>query len=130
MKNVKFIFTNLMNALDRDEKRTFTIADVAFFEMWWKEQTIDVKNRIRKLIDAGQLEFAQGGWISPDTASPNYQEFLHSLRVGHDFLERELNLQPPKIAWQIDAFGHSATSSRLFEEMGYEAIFFSRMNET
>jgi hypothetical protein len=37
MKNVKYIFTNVINALDRDEKRTFTVADIAFFEMWWKE---------------------------------------------------------------------------------------------
>ena len=50
--------------------------------------------------------------------------------MGHDFLERELNIKPPKIAWQVDAFGHSASSNRLFAEMGYEAIFFSRMNET
>ena len=130
MKNVKYIFTNVLNALERNTKRTFTISDIAFFEMWWKDQTIDVKNRIKTLITNGQLEFAQGGWISPDTANPNYQEFLHAIRVGQDFLERELNLESPKIAWQIDTFGHSATSSRLFQEMGFEAIFFARMNET
>ena len=53
MKNVKYIFTNVINALERDEKRTFTIADVAFFEMWWKEQTIDVKNKVKRMVDAG-----------------------------------------------------------------------------
>ena len=53
MKNVKYIFTNVINALERDEKRTFTVADVAFFEMWWKEQTIDVKNKVKKMVEAG-----------------------------------------------------------------------------
>jgi hypothetical protein len=30
----------------------------------------------------------------------------------------------------MDAFGHSATSARIFEELGFEAFFFSRMNDT
>ena len=37
MKNVKYILTNVLIALERDGNRTFTVADLAFFEMWWKE---------------------------------------------------------------------------------------------
>ena len=32
----------------------------------------------------------------------------------------------PKIAWHVDAFGHSAVNAKLFAEMGFEALFFGR----
>jgi len=35
----------------------------------------------------------------------------------------------PKIAWHCDPFGHSAVTPELFAKMGYEALFFSRVND-
>jgi lysosomal alpha-mannosidase len=35
----------------------------------------------------------------------------------------------PKVGWDVDAFGHSDTNTRLLAELGYEAMFFSRMDE-
>jgi hypothetical protein len=34
----------------------------------------------------------------------------------------------PRIGWQIDPFGHSNTNARLFYEMGFDAMFFGRMD--
>jgi hypothetical protein len=30
----------------------------------------------------------------------------------------------------MDSFGHSSTIARVFEEMGFQAMFFPRMNES
>ena len=30
----------------------------------------------------------------------------------------------------MDAFGHSSSTARVFDELGFEAFFFSRMNDT
>ena len=32
----------------------------------------------------------------------------------------------PRIAWQIDPFGHSSTQAALFAAMGFDALFFGR----
>jgi len=48
--------------------------------------------------------------------------------IGHEFLWNEFKIKP-KIAWQIDSFGHSSAMTQMYIEMGYEALFFARMPE-
>ena len=69
------------------------------------------------------------GWVASDEACPIFSELIANIKVGHDFLKREFGLAPPKSVWHMDAFGHSATSARVFEEMGFDSFFFSRMDE-
>ena len=47
--------------------------------------------------------------------------------LGHDFLKREFGVCP-KIGWQIDTFGHSATQAFLTAEMGFDALYFARID--
>lgn len=48
--------------------------------------------------------------------------------VGHAFIKREFGIIP-KIAWHCDPFGHSATTPELFAKMGFEALFFARIDD-
>ena len=34
----------------------------------------------------------------------------------------------PKIGWQIDVFGLSATNARLYADMGFKAVFANRVD--
>lgn len=88
-----------------------------------------MKNRVIKLINEGRLEFVNGGWVAPDEACPTYLDLIDNFRIAHEFLYSEFNYTT-KIAWQADAFGHSSTMAKLYSEMGYDAYFFGRMNDT
>jgi len=48
------------------------------------------------------------------------------MMIGHEFLDKEFGIKP-KIGWDLDTFGHSDTNTRLFAEMGFDAMFFSRI---
>lgn len=50
------------------------------------------------------------------------------MMAGHAFLMKEFGITP-KIAWHADAFGHSAATPELFKNMGFEAIFFARIDD-
>lgn len=54
-QHVKQIFNNVVEALERDEARTFVVADIAFLQMWWQDPftNIDVKNRFKTLLYKG-----------------------------------------------------------------------------
>lgn len=51
-----------------------------------------------------------------------------NMMVGHAFIKREFGIIP-KIAWHCDPFGHSATTPELFAKMGFEALFFARIDD-
>jgi len=48
------------------------------------------------------------------------------MMIGHEFLGKEFGVKP-KIGWDLDTFGHSDTNTRLYAEMGFDAMFFSRI---
>ena len=76
----------------------------------------------------GQLELVHGGLVSTDEATTNYADVIRNFEVAHDFLRTEFGIKP-KVAWQLDPFGHSAANAELMAQMGMEAIFMGRINE-
>lgn len=70
--------------------------------MWWELQTESKKERVRKLVRNGQLEFINGGWSSHDEACPTYDMMITNLMAGHLFLKQEFGEEVSKnvkIAW-------------------------------
>ena len=62
-----------------------------------------------------------------DEATTNYEDMIDNMMIGHDFILKEFEVKP-NIGWQIDPFGHSATNARIFAEMGFDALFFARLD--
>ena len=62
-----------------------------------------------------------------DEACPTYTDMINNMMKGHEFITEHFGAQP-RIGWQIDPFGHSNTNARLFAEMGFDAIFFARID--
>ncbi len=83
---------------------------------------------MRKLIKNKQLSFANGGWCMHDEATTHYIGMIDQTTLGHQFLKRELDYVP-RVAWQLDPFGHSSTQASLLgSEAGFDAIFFGRID--
>ena len=62
-----------------------------------------------------------------DEACPIYEDMIDNMMKGQQFVLKEFGIAP-RIGWQIDPFGHSNTNARLFHEMGFDAMFFGRMD--
>lgn len=128
---VDLIITTMIMGLEDNPNRTFTQTEIKFFKMWWDLQTPSKKQSVKKLVRNGQLEFVNGGWSSHDEACPTYDMMITNILAGHRFLAEEFGEDVAagvKIAWQLDPFGHSNTNAKLYSDMGYEALFFARID--
>ena len=100
---------------------------MAFFTLWWRDQTDAVKLKFKSFLASGRIEFVNGGWSMNDEACPLYSDIISNMMTGHQFLHSEFGVTP-KIGWHVDPFGHSLANQYLFSEMGLEAIMFSRID--
>jgi hypothetical protein len=64
-----------------------------------------------------------------DEANAFYTDMVDQTSLGHQFLVEEFGIYP-KVQWQIDPFGHTATQASLLSyDAGYESLFFWRIDK-
>jgi alpha-mannosidase len=125
--NVNIELTTVIDALLDNPARKFTEVEMKFFKMWWDKQSDAKKDQVRGLVANGQLELVSAGWSMHDEACAIYDDMINNMMIGHDFVLREFGVKP-RIGWQLDPFGHSNVNTRLFAEMGFDALFFARLD--
>jgi alpha-mannosidase len=125
---VQYIISTVVQQLSRDPSKTFTYVEMSFFQRWYWEQTPAVREETKRLVKNGQLSFANGGWAMHDEASAHYSSMIDQTTLGHRFLKEEFDFKP-RVGWQIDPFGHSATNAWLMSaDVGFDALYFGRIN--
>ncbi|CAG2068492.1 unnamed protein product, partial [Timema podura] len=97
--------------------------------MWWQEQDEASRNLYRNLINSGQIELIGGGWVMNDEADSHYQATIDQFTWGLRWLEETFGVcGRPRIGWQIDPFGHSKETASIMAQMGFDGLFFSRLD--
>ncbi|KAI6232493.1 Alpha-mannosidase [Aphelenchoides besseyi] len=128
---VEYIFNTVIEELDRDPTKRFSFAEVGFLTRWLEGRAADgyqVK-LFKKLVQNGQIEFIGGGWVQPDEAAAHYIDIVDQYALGlHKLLGNFGQCGIPKVAWQIDPFGHSREHANLVTMLGHEALFHGRVH--
>lgn len=97
--------------------------------MWFYQQTPELQEKVRGLVKNGQLELINAGWSMHDEACPIFDDMINNMKIGHDFILKEFDFKPT-IGWQIDPFGHSNANVRISAEMGFDAWFYARLDNS
>ncbi|KAK6924503.1 Glycosyl hydrolase family 38, C-terminal [Dillenia turbinata] len=125
---VENVLDSVVSSLLRDPNRKFIFAEMAFFQRWWTTQSVQTQNVVKSLVDAGQLEFVNGGWCMHDEATVHYIDMIDQTTLGHHAIRTQFN-KVPRSGWQIDPFGHSAVQAYLLgAELGFDSLHFARID--
>ena len=111
--NVRVELSSVISSLLEDSKRKFCEVEMKFFSMWYEEQSPEMQQKVKGLVNNGQLELINGGWSMHDEAGPTFDDMIENMRVGHQFIIDNFGVKP-RIGWQVDPFGHSNTNARFF----------------
>jgi alpha-mannosidase len=77
-------------------------------------------------VESGLHDDALRRYVQNDEAAAHYVAMIDQTTVGHQFLNDTFGLTP-RIGWQIDPFGHSATQASLMSgALGFDALYFGR----
>jgi alpha-mannosidase len=115
---VQYIIDTVVMALQQNPDRKFIYVEMAFFFRWWREQTPETQTIVKNLVNAGQLEFINGGWTMHDEACVHFEDMVDQMTLGHQFLKNTFGIVP-KIGWQLDPFGHSSTNAIIDNLAGF-----------
>uniref|UniRef100_A0A1A9W6T1 Alpha-mannosidase n=1 Tax=Glossina brevipalpis TaxID=37001 RepID=A0A1A9W6T1_9MUSC len=126
---VQYILDSVIQELLRDPKKRFIYVESAFFFKWWSEQNEELQEQVTMLVNEGRLEFIGGAWSMNDEATTHYQSIIDQFAWGLRRLNDTFGkCSRPRIGWQIDPFGHSREMASMFAQMGFDGLFFGRLD--
>lgn len=126
---VQYILDSVIQELQDDPSKRFIYVEIAFFARWLREQNDITRHAVKLLVNEGRLEFILGGWCMNDEATTHYNAIIDQHALGFEFLRQNFgDCGRPRVAWQIDPFGHSREQASLFAQMGFDGLFFGRLD--
>lgn len=126
---VQYILDSVIQSLLNDPEKRFIYVESAFFFKWFDKQTKKLQEQVKELVNQGRLEFIGGAWSMNDEATTHYNSIVDQFTWGLRRLNDTFGeCGRPKVGWQIDPFGHSREQASLFAQMGYDGLFFGRLD--
>ena len=126
--SVRVILDTASQGLSDSIARKFTYVEIAFFQLWWREQTPEWRAEVKALVRSGQLEFTNAGWCMSDEATSHFADQVDQMTIGHLWIQAQFgrDVAKPTVGWHIDPFGHTTGTAFLFAKMGFNMFQFGR----
>ena len=117
-------FRSVLDLMDEFPELTFLRGEAAVYRHL-EESDPEAFERVRQRIRDGRWEVVGGTWIQPDTNLAGAFTLRRQFETGLEYFESRFGVRP-RVAWQADAFGHTAGLPDILAEAGMESFAFWR----
>ena len=125
--STKSIITNIVDKLTENKNMTFIWTEMSYLSLWWESASVELKGKMRALINSGRLEIPTGGWVMTDEANVDLFSMIDQLVEGHSFLRSTLNVRPES-SWSVDSFGHGGAFPHILAKSGIYNMVIMRIH--
>lgn len=126
---VQYILDSVVDELLVNPDRRFVQVETYYLWRWFREQKPKKQQLVKELVRSGRLAIANGGLTSSDEATTYYQCLIDQLSWGFRRIHDMFGPEPlPLAAWKIDSFGHSREMGSILAQMGFNGVFFARID--
>lgn len=116
--------SSVCDLLDRHPGLIFTRGEAWAYEMV-EDMAPALFRRIRRHVQRGQWEIVGGWYIQPDCNLPGWRNLERQLELGSAYFRSRFG-GSPRIAYNVDSFGHAASLPDLMSRRGQRAYVMMR----
>jgi hypothetical protein len=126
-KRIGRILQEVVEELEKEPRRYFSIESLFFLQLYWKREP-EKRDKIRKLIDSGQLLLTGTGITTPDTLLPETEAIFRDYLLGQEWLRNNDMHVQPDLAYLPDNFGHSPALPSILSSLGFTKTAITRID--
>lgn len=97
----------------------------AILYQWIKEYEPELFARIKRLVEEGKWHIMGGWYLQPDCNMPSGEGMVRQIEKGRDWFFHEFGVLP-RVAVNVDSFGHSRGLVQILKKTGYDGYLFCR----
>jgi alpha-mannosidase len=97
----------------------------ALLYAWVEEFEPALFERIRALVRAGRWHVIGGWYLQPDCNLPCGESFVRQITIGLTYFREKFGVRP-RVAFNVDPFGHSRGLVQVLKKSGYTGYLFCR----
>ncbi len=126
-QRIQHIMRAIIDALEKDPFRIFSIECVFFLKMFWDRNPAQ-QDILRDFINQGRMRLSGSGMTTPDTVLPDTEALIRDYLIGQEWLRQNNITQEPQTAYLTDDFGYSPALPDIFTALGYDHIALTRLD--
>lgn len=124
MASIRATFRSALDRMNEDEQFIYSFATPPVFE-WIKNTDEGMFEEIKKRVEEGRWELAEGWWVQPDCYSACGESYVRQGLYGQKYLRENFN-RLSNCVFNIDSFGHSPALPQILKKSHIEYYCFVR----
>lgn len=119
-------FEAAANLLDEYPEFVFNHNESLLYE-WTKRYRPDLYERIGQHVRSGRWVISGGWYLQPDVNLPCGESIARHILIGRRFFREEFGVEP-RVAYNLDSFGHNGNLPQFLKLSGYDLYTHFRPN--